>query len=57
MKTEIATLESMGACEIVGRDENMNTIQLKRVFKCRHYPDGLINNSKAWLYARGDQQL
>ena len=47
MKTEIATLESMGACEIVGRDENMNTIQLKRVFKCRHYPDGLINNSKA----------
>ena len=35
MKTDISNLESMGAWEIVYRDENINIIQQTWAFKCK----------------------
>ena len=57
MKTEIATLESMGAWEVVERSDDMNVIDSTWAFKCKRYPDGLIKKFKARFCARGDQQL
>ena len=57
MKTEIVTLDSMGALEIVERDDNTNSIQLTWYFKCNSYPDGLIKKFKARFCDIGDQQL
>jgi hypothetical protein len=34
-----------------------NVIQLTWVFKCKHFPDGLIKKFKAHFCARGDMQL
>ena len=56
MKVEIATLESMGAWEIVDKDDSMNIIDSTWVFKCKSYPDGLIKKFKAQFYARGNHQ-
>ena len=47
----------MGASEIVDQDDYMNTMDSTCDFKCKLYPDGLINKLKAQFYARGDQQL
>ena len=57
MQVEIATLESMGAWEIVDRADDMNVIDSTWAFKCKRYPDGLIKKFKARFCARGDQQL
>ena len=57
METKIATLESMGAWDVVERNENMNGIQQILVFKCKRYPDGLIKRFKALFCARGYEQL
>ena len=56
MKVDIDTLESMGAWEIVYRYDYMNVIDLTWAFKCKRYPDELINNSKVRFVARGNQQ-
>ena len=40
MKTEISSLEPMGACGIFERYDNMNTIQPTWAFKCYHYSYG-----------------
>ena len=56
MKVEIATLESMGAWEIVDKDDSMNIIDSTWVFKCKSYPDGLIKKFKAQFCARGNHQ-
>ena len=49
MELEIATLEALGAWEVLEYDsETMpNVIQLKRAFKCKRFPDGLIKKLKA----------
>ena len=57
MEVELATLESMGAWDVVNRDESMNVIDSTRAFKCKRYPDGLIKKFKAHFCARGNQQL
>ena len=57
MQVKIATLESMGAWEIVDRADDMNVIDSTWAFKCKRYPDGLIKKFKARFCARGDQQL
>ena len=57
MKNEIATLEYMGACDIVEQNENINGIKPILVFKCKIYPDGLMKKFRAQLCARGDQKL
>ncbi len=57
MRVEIKTLESMGAWEVVEREEDMNVIRSTWAFKCKRYPDGLIKKFKARFCARGDMQL
>jgi hypothetical protein len=59
MKLEIATLEALGAWEVLEYDsETMsNVIHLTWAFKCKQFPDGLIKKFKAWFCARGDMQL
>jgi len=57
MKVELATLESMGAWEVVDRDDSMNVIDSTWAFKCKRYPDGLIKKFRARFCARGDHQL
>ena len=57
MEVEIATLESMGAWDIVDWDESMNPIDLTWDFKCNRYPNRLIKIFRARFFARGDQQL
>ena len=47
----------MVAWDIVDQYESMNAIDSTWYFRCKLYPDGLINNFKARFYARGDQQL
>jgi hypothetical protein len=56
-KTEIATLEAMGAWEVVERLKDMNVIQSTWAFKLKRFPDGLIKKFKARFCARGDQQI
>ena len=56
-KTKIATLESMGAWKIVEQYDNINVIQLTWDFKCKLYPEGLINKFRDRFCARGNQQL
>ena len=53
MKMELATLESMGAWEVVDRDDSMNVIDLIWAIKCERFPDGLIKKFKARFCARG----
>jgi hypothetical protein len=56
--TEVETVENMKAWwEVVEPDVAMNMLSSTWTFKYNRYPDGLINNSKAYLYARGGQQL
>ena len=57
MELEIFTLESIGAWQVVDREEDMNIISSTWAFKCKRYPDGLIKKFKARFCARGDQQL
>lgn len=54
---EIETLESMGAWEVVDREEDMNVIDSTWAFKLKRYPDGMVKKFKARFCARGDQQL
>ena len=55
--TEIETLESMRAWDIVDRKDDMNIIDSTWAFKLKRYPDGLIKKFKARFCARGDQQI
>ena len=55
--TEIETLESMGAWDVVDQTEDMNVIDSTWAFKLKRYPDGLIKKFKARFCARGDQQI
>ena len=57
MKVDIDILESMGAWEIIDRDEYINIIDSTWDFKCKKYPDGLIKKFKARLCGRVNQQL
>ena len=43
---EIETLEAMGACEVVDREEGMSVIDSIWVFKLKHYPDEVVEGSK-----------
>ena len=56
---EIATLEAINAWEVLEYDsETMpNAIRLTWAFKCKRFPDGLIEKFKARFCARGDMQL
>jgi hypothetical protein len=58
MELEIATLEALGAWEVLEYDlETMpNVIQSTWAFKCKHFPDGLIKKFKARFCARGNMQ-
>ncbi len=59
MELEIATLEALGAWEVLEYDSKTmpNVIQLTWAFKCKRFPDGLIKKFKARFCARGDMQL
>ncbi len=60
MELEIATsLEALGAWEVLEYDsETMpNVIQSTWAFKCKHFPDGLIEKFKACFCAQGNMQL
>ena len=57
MKTEITTLESLGAWGIFELYDNMNVIKLKWSFKRKHYIDSLIKNAKAESCANVNQKL
>ncbi len=60
MELEIATLEALGAWEVLEYDLETtmpNVIQLTWAFKCKHFPDGLIKKFKACFCARGNMQL
>ena len=58
MKLEIATLEALGAWEVLEYvSETMpSVIQLTWAFKCKRFPDGLIKKFKACFCARGNMQ-
>ena len=43
MIVEIATLETMSAWEAVDCDNDLNVIRSTWAFKCKRFPDGLIN--------------
>ncbi len=53
MELEITTLEALGAWEVLEYDsETMpNVIQSTWAFKCKRFPDGLINKFKACFCA------
>ena len=55
MKFEIASLESMGAWEIVDQYESMHVIYSAWDFKFKCHPGGLIKKFKAQFCARGNQ--
>ena len=55
MKSEIASLESMGAWEIVDQYESMHVIYSAWDFKFKCHPGGLIKKFKAQFCARGNQ--
>ena len=55
--TDIETLESMPAWEVVEQESEMNVLKSTWSFKLKRYPDGLIKKFKARFYARGDMQL
>ena len=55
--TDIETLESMHAWEVVERESEMNVLKSTWAFKLKRYPDGLIKKFKARFCARGDMQL
>ncbi len=59
MELEIATLEALGAWEILEYDlETMpNVIPSTWAFKCKRFPGGLIKKSKAQFFACGNMQL
>ena len=59
MELEIATLEALGAWEVLEYDsETMpNVIQSTWAFNCKRFPDGLIKKFKARFCARGNMQL
>ncbi len=59
MELEIATLEALGAWEVLEYDsETMpNVIQSTWAFKCKRFPNGLIKKFKARFCAQGDIQL
>ncbi len=59
MELEIATLEALGAWEVLEYDsETMpNVIHLTWDFKCKQFPDGLIKKFKACFCAQGNMQL
>ncbi len=54
MELEIATLESLGAWEVLEYDSEAmpNVIQLTWAFKCKRFPDGLIKKFKARFCSR-----
>jgi len=56
MKLEIATLEAIDVWSVIDCLDH-HVIASTWAFKCKHYPDGLINKFKARFCARGDQQL
>jgi hypothetical protein len=53
MELEIATLEALGAWEVLEYDSGTmpNVIQLTWAFKCKRFPDGLIKKLKACFCA------
>ncbi len=51
------TLEGMGACDVVEREDDMNVINGTWAFKCKRFPNGTVKKFKACFCARGDQQL
>ena len=55
--SEIETLESMKAWEVVDREDDMNVIRSTQAFKLKRYPDGLIKKFKARFCDHGDMQL
>ena len=55
--SEIETLESMKAWEVVDREYDMNVLRSTWAFKLKCYPDGLIKKFKDRFSARGDMQL
>ena len=59
MELEIATLEALGAWEVLEYDsETMpNVIPSTWAFKFKRFPDGLIKKLKACFCARGNMQL
>ncbi len=59
MELEIATLETLGAWEVLKYDsETMpNVIHSTWAFKCKRFPDGLIKKLKPRFCAQGDMQL
>ena len=44
MKTDIATLGSMGVWEIIEQDYIINGIQSTWYFRCKRFPYGIIKN-------------
>ncbi len=55
--TELETLESMGAWDIVDESEaEGHVIDSTWAFKLKRFPDGLVKKFKARFCARGDQQ-
>ena len=55
--TEIETLESVNAWEVVDCEDDIHVIKSTWEFKFKRYPYLLINNFKARLFARCDMQL
>ena len=55
--TEIETLESMNAWEIVDHEDDIYVIKSTWAFKFKRYPYVFINKFKSRLCARGDMQL
>ena len=55
--TEIETLESMNAWNVVDLEDDMNAIKLTWAFKLKRYPDGLIKKFKANFCSRGGMQM
>jgi hypothetical protein len=56
-KKEIDTLLSKEAWEEVDRQEWMNVLPSTWAFKCKRFPDGLVQKLKARFCVRGDMQV
>ncbi len=54
---EVETLEEMDAWDVVEREPEMNVLPSTWAFKCKRFPDGLIEKFKARFCAHCDKQI
>ena len=57
MELELETLLGKDAWAKVDREDDMNVLPSTWAFKCKRFPDGLVQKLKARFCVRGDCQI